>query len=57
MAGEVSKSATSSIVSRVAAKIFVFVFSRKFGEIINFAFAKFSFSFAKISQNTKLKFV
>ena len=37
-------------------KIFVFVISRKFREILISCFAKFSSSFAKFSRNTKSKF-
>ena len=41
---------------RVVTKIFVFVISRKFREILISCFAKFSSSFAKFSRNTKSKF-
>ena len=43
-------------LSRVVTKIFVFVISRKFREILISCFAKFSSSFAKFSRNTKSKF-
>ena len=42
--------------TRVVTKIFVFVISRKFREILISCFAKFSSSFAKFSRNTKSKF-
>ena len=41
--------------SRVVTKIFVFVISRKFREILISCFAKFSSSLAKFSRNTKSK--
>ena len=40
----------------MAAKIFVFVISRNFHEIINFVFREIFLEFREISQNTKSKF-
>ena len=46
----------SRVRIRVAAKIFVFVMSRKFREIFNFVFREIYLEFRKISRNTKSKF-